>query len=58
MVSNRSAHVLVWEQPGLEDQRPKKYDGESLGNTTIEHRLEFARIDAVKIVQVPVIHVS
>ncbi|CAH2265151.1 jg9301 [Pararge aegeria aegeria] len=27
MVSNRGAHVLVWEQPGLEDQRPKKYSG-------------------------------
>ncbi|XP_046965584.1 putative inorganic phosphate cotransporter isoform X1 [Vanessa cardui] len=27
MVSNRGAHVLVWEQPGLEDQRPKTYSG-------------------------------
>lgn len=29
MVSNRGTHVLVWEQPGLEDQRPKTYSGES-----------------------------
>ncbi|XP_068633122.1 putative inorganic phosphate cotransporter isoform X1 [Battus philenor] len=28
MVSrSRGAHVLVWEQPGLEDQRPKAYRG-------------------------------
>lgn len=53
MVSNRSAHVLVWEQPGLEDQRPKKYDGESLGNTTIDHRLKFTRIDAVSLSSLP-----
>uniref|UniRef100_A0A2A4J417 Uncharacterized protein n=1 Tax=Heliothis virescens TaxID=7102 RepID=A0A2A4J417_HELVI len=25
--SNRGAHVLVWEQPGLEDQRPGKKSG-------------------------------
>lgn len=29
MVSNRGAHVLVWDQPGMEDQRPKSYSGES-----------------------------
>ncbi|XP_045536709.1 putative inorganic phosphate cotransporter isoform X2 [Papilio machaon] len=27
MVSRSRGHVLVWEQPGLEDQRPKAYSG-------------------------------